>query len=218
VIVADGDIGPGPALDSAVSGVDLVVAADGGARKAAALGLKPNVVVGDGDSLSPDAAGELRSQGVEVIVHPVEKDESDTELAVREALARGATSLVVLGVFGGERVEHTVANLLLLTLPGVAAIDASLVDGPSTVRAIGVTGRGSLTIRGDVGDYVSLLPLSPSVTGVTTAGMRYPLAEATLNQGATRGLSNELQDTLATVTTRAGRLAVIHTRRAGLTR
>jgi thiamine pyrophosphokinase len=213
LIVADGEVRLGSALETALSGVDLIVAADGGARKAAGLGLRPQVVVGDGDSLSSDAADELRLGGVEVIIHPVEKDESDAELAVREALSRGATSLVVLGVFGGQRVEHTIANLLLLTLPEVAAIDASLVDGPSTVRVIGVTGSGQLTIHGEPGDFVSLLPLSEKVTGVTTDGMRYPLADATLTQGATRGLSNELLDLVGAVRIREGRLAVIHTRR-----
>jgi thiamine pyrophosphokinase len=220
IIVADGEIRGGHAMRRALqedpSGASsdspiLVVAADGGALLAEAIGLRPDLVVGDGDSLPVDRAGELRSAGVEVITHPVSKNESDTQLAVGEALARGATSLVVIGALGGARLEHSIANLLLLTLPELADLDVALVDGPSTVRVIGVSGSGELRLRGSVGDYVSLLPLSEAVVGVTTTGLRFPLNLETLNQGPARGLSNEFLGTEASVTTRSGRLAVVHT-------
>lgn len=134
---------------------------------------------------------------------------------MREALARGAESIVIVGAFGGDRLEHSVANLLLLTLPELAAKDVALVDGPSTVRVIGGPGPGRLNISGGVGDYVSLLALSERVDGVTTSGLRYPLTDETLLQGPTRGLSNELSSDHAEVATRNGRLAVIHTQRDG---
>lgn len=219
IIVADGDVRPGSALDLALAGsteVDgawLVVAADGGALKAISLGLQPDLVVGDGDSLAPERIAELRGDGVEVLVHPADKDESDTELAVGEALARGASSIVILGAFGGSRLEHSVANLLLLTLPELAAFDVALVDASSTARVIGVAGPGEAVLTGDRGDYVSLLPLSERVDGVTTDGLSFALTDETLVQGRTRGLSNELVDVRGAVRTRSGRLAVIHTGR-----
>ena len=111
------------ALSRALEAPDLVVGADGGALKAMSLGLRLDLVVGDGDSLAPERIVELRRGGIEVIIHPVDKDESDTELAVREALARGATSIAIVGAFGGTRLEHSVANLLLLTLPELAGVD-----------------------------------------------------------------------------------------------
>ncbi len=219
IIVADGDVESGSALlrvlnGSPTQGPALVVAADGGALKAAHLGLKPSIVVGDGDSLAPERAEQLRREGVEVIVHPAQKDESDTELAVREAIARGAGSIVIVGAFGGDRLEHSLANLLLLTLPELAKLDVALVDGPSIVRVIGGSGAGFLNISGEIGDYVSLLALSERVDGVTTAGLRYPLADESLLQGPTRGLSNELSAESAEVMTQNGRLAVIHTKRS----
>jgi thiamine pyrophosphokinase len=191
----------------------LVIAADGGALKAAALGLRPDVVVGDGDSLPAPRAEELRASGVEVIVHPADKDESDTQLAIDEAIARGATHLVILGAIGGPRLEHSLANVLLLSMPALAAADARIVDGPSELRVIGRAGAGSAEITGQLGDYVSLLPLSNVVQGVTTRDLRFPLTNATLAQGPARGLSNELSAPSGGVTTRSGRLAVIHTSR-----
>jgi len=211
LIVADGDVRIGPAVTDALADHDLVVAADGGALKAAELGLAASVVVGDGDSLGQQAVEQLRRAGAEVIIHPVDKDESDAELALREAVARGATSIVILGALGGHRVEHSVANLLLLTLPEISGLDVSIADGGSTLRVIGLNGADDIEIPGAAGDFVSLLPLSETVSEVTTSGMRFPLAGATLVQGQTRGLSNELLASRGTVRTGSGRLAVIHT-------
>jgi thiamine pyrophosphokinase len=221
LIVADGDIPSDAALEQLeLHGGQreadpwLIVAADGGALKAERLGLRPDVVVGDADSLEQADVDRLRSQGVEVTIYPAAKNESDTELAVREALGRGATRLVIVGATGGPRLEHTVANLLLLGLPELAALDVSLIDGSSTLRVIGTGDAGELTFDGSVGDYVSLLPFSETVEGVTTDGLLYALTGETLWQGQTRGLSNELASTTAAVRTRSGRLAVIHTTRA----
>ena len=225
IVVADGEVRPGAAVQRELEAVNaamssglpvLVVAADGGALRAEQLSLRPDVVVGDGDSLPAERAAEMRRKGVEVIVHPVAKDESDTELAVREAVARDATSIVLLGAFGGDRLEHSVANLLLLTLADVHGRDICLVDGPSTVRVIGVDGPAGLRLSGSPTDFVSLLPLTEAVEGVSTVGLRFALADERLTQGPARGLSNELIEDEAWVHTRAGRLAVIHTIRAGI--
>jgi len=130
---------------------------------------------------------------------------------VREALARGATKVLVLGAFGGTRMEHTLANVLMLALPELHGADVALVDERSTVRVIGDAQPASLTVHGAVGDFVSLLPLSERVEGVTTHGLAFPLRDEDLVQGPTRGLSNQMSEPTATVARRAGRLAVIHT-------
>ena len=211
LIVADGDVPDRANVDRllAPDGTDLVIAADGGALKAQGLGLRPDVVVGDADSLPQAAIAELRAAGVEVIVHPAAKDESDTELAVREALARGATTVTVIGAFGGGRLEHTIANLLLLAMPELAGVEARLADGASVVRIL-APGR-SLTLHGRRGDLVSLLPLAPRVEGVVTHGLEYALEDEALTQGPARGLSNVMTSDSATVSLRAGRLLVVHT-------
>ena len=212
LIVADGDVPTREAVDRLLTphGADLVVAADGGALKAEALGFRVDVVVGDSDSLAPAHVERLRAAGAEVVVHPVAKDESDTELAVREAIGRGATALTIVGAFGGARLEHTIANVLLLALPDLAGRDARLADGASEVRLL--DGDATLTIDGQPGDFVSLLPLAPVVAGVTTDGLAYPLQDESLTQGPARGLSNVLTGGRATVSARTGRLLVVHTR------
>jgi thiamine pyrophosphokinase len=211
LIVADGDIPTRDELDSQLGGSPaLIVAADGGATKAEALGFRPDVVVGDADSLPAETIERLRASGVEVLVHPSAKDESDTQLAVLEAVARGADELLIIGAFGGRRLEHTLANVLLLGLPELADVDVRLADGVSVVRLLDAP--ESLSIDGRAGDFVSLLPVSADVDGVTTGGLEYRLADEPLHQGPARGLSNVMTSDRATVSLRRGRVLVIHTR------
>jgi thiamine pyrophosphokinase len=221
VIVANGDVPsrPDQLLELAVpdeDGPPLVIAADGGARKAAAIGLPPRIVIGDGDSLSEEDIVGLREQGVQVMLFPAEKDESDTELALREAVAAGARRIVVVGAFGGQRLDHSLANLALLALPEIEGRDVAMTDGATTIRLLGrADGSGELHLKGAPGDLVSLFPLDPTVEGIVTAGLRYPLHDEPLRLGPSRGLSNELVETEAHITTRRGRLVVVHTHGSG---
>lgn len=217
IIVADGEVNPSSLRHAAFSGQtmdepELVVAADGGALKAELLGLRPDVVVGDLDSLSPADVERLSRAGAEIVRHPEAKDESDTELALLEAVRRGAGQLVVLGALGGSRIDHALANLLLLGLPQLAGLQVTLLHDTSVVRLLSSAGpAASLVLAGRPGELISLLPLSEVVEGVRTTGLLYPLAGEPLAQGPSRGLSNVLQSERATVEISAGRLVVIQT-------
>jgi thiamine pyrophosphokinase len=221
IIVADGDVarplaGREALLAPDADGPPLVIAADGGARKAAQVGLVPELVVGDGDSLGPKDLAALRDRGVEVHLLPPEKDESDTELALREALARGAGEIVILGAFGGRRLDHVLASIALLALPELAGHDVTLRDGTTAVRLVGsAAGPGELSIAGGPGDLVSLFPVDATVEDITTEGLRYPLRGESLTLGPSRGLSNELTGQTARVTIGRGRLLVVHTQGGG---
>jgi len=211
VVLADGDTTTRAELDSAWpgwgAGVGLVVAADGGARLAEPLGLRLDRWVGDGDSIGPALEAELTRSGVPMRRVPVDKDESDTELAVVEAVAAGARDVTVIGALGGRRVDHALANVLLLAHPALAGLAARLLD--SRARVTLVTGPGELSFGGRVGDLVSLLPFGDAVEGVTTTGLRFPLADEPLPAGRPRGLSNVRTAPTATVAVRGGRLLVI---------
>jgi thiamine pyrophosphokinase len=217
LIVADGDVPSRTAVDRLLGGApQLVIAADGGALKAEALGFEPRVVVGDVDSLAPAEVERIRATGAEIVIRPADKDESDTELALNEALDRGATRIVIVGGFGGRRIEHTLANILLIATERLKGRDICLADGASTLRVM--HNGESLEINGSAGDYVSLLPLTWHVSGVTTVGLRYALTKEMLEQGPARGLSNELTTGSATIQIDQGRLAVVHTRRSEVDR
>jgi thiamine pyrophosphokinase len=197
-----------------LDGARLVIAADGGVRSALLLGLTPDGVVGDGDSLRPAdraAVAELRIRFDQV---SAEKDESDLELAVRHVLSEGVAEIVIVGAVDGPRIEHTVANLLLLAWPELAEVSVTLVDDRSSIRALRAADEPrTLTLAGQPSDFVSLLAVGGDVREVTTAGLKYPLARERLLLGTSRGLSNELVASSASVTVRGGAVLVVHTPR-----
>lgn len=205
VIVASGDVVDDDAawLDRA----DLVIAADRGAETLARLGRRPDVLVGDLDSISARVVEELAEAGVRIERHPADKDASDTELAIDEAYRSGATSVVLLGTIGGRRLDHELANLLLLADPDHLGRDLRAVRGATTVRVVG--GGGRIALDGIGGSIVTLLPIGGDAVGVSTEGLRWPLDDAVLRLGRSRGLSNEITTPPAAVAVRDGTLLVV---------
>ena len=218
-VLADGTV-PDPArLDAAWpgwdEGIDLVIAADGGARHAAALGLRIDRWVGDGDSIESAELAALAAAGVSITRSATDKDESDTELALRTAIEAGAPTITVLGALGGVRVDHTLANVGLLLDPMLDGRRVRLYD-EAAARLSVLAGGGSgaergYDLAGREGDIVTLLPLGGPAHGVTTSGLRYPLAGETLELGRARGLSNVRTAPTAHVSLTAGHLLAIET-------
>ncbi len=211
IVVADGDPPTRAALDAAWpdwdAGTDLVVAADGGARLADALGLPIHRWVGDGDSLDDAGLSELRSRGVPVALADPDKDASDTELGLLAAIDAGAERITIIGALGGPRPDHALANIALLGHPAAFRRELQIIDPTARIRLLdSVSGR--LDLAGRVGDLVSLIPLE-AVTGVTTTGLRFPLVGDTLVVGPARGISNIRAASEASVAIRSGRLLVV---------
>jgi thiamine pyrophosphokinase len=217
IVLADGEVGTRAGLDDAWPGwleTDaIVIAADGGARHATTLGLELTAWVGDGDSLGVAGLKALRAAGVPVRLVAADKDESDTELAVRLAIEQGADRLVILGGLGGARLDHALANVGLLAHPALRDVPAILLHPQarlSLISAPDATGDPvRLALPGPVDALVSLLPQGDGVVGVTTGGLAYPLADERLPAGPARGLSNVRVVGDAWVEVRAGRLLVV---------
>jgi thiamine pyrophosphokinase len=172
-----------------------------------ALGCRLDAVVGDLDSLELTLVNELAAAGVMIERHPVAKDQTDLELAIEFALDQGATEIVLLGAVG-DRLDQTLANLLILA-QREWPVQVTLVERNQIAQLVRPGQR--ITLQASVGDTVSILPLSNVVTGITYTGMRYPLEDATLHLGSTRGISNEVSAVPATVTIATGRLLLIQT-------
>lgn len=207
-VVVAGSLLVGELDPAAVAAGDLLIAVDGGADALARVGLTPDLLIGDLDSVSAAVLADLEARGVELVRLQTAKDETDTEAALRLAIDRGATDITVFNALGGPRLDHLLGNLLLLTAPWLAAARVTLVDGLHKAFLLG--GDGMVT--GRAGDTVSLLPLTETVQDVRTEGLLYPLCGETLLQGATRGVSNEMTGDRARVTHGAGALLLIHYR------
>jgi thiamine pyrophosphokinase len=221
ILVGDGDVPTRAALDAAWPGwaadADLVIAADGGALKAGLAGLLPQLVVGDGDSLGASGLAEVRAAGIPLELAATAKDESDLELALLAAVARGAARVTILGALGGPRFDHALANAWLLAHPALDGRSAVLLDGRTRVRLLaapgaGAPGRAEAVLAGSPGDLVSLFPFGADAEGVTTDGLAFPLRDEPLRAGPARGLSNVRTGPEARVSLRSGRLLIVETR------
>lgn len=203
VVVAHGEVDPADAAH--VRGADLVIAADGGSGHLEAWGIVPHLVVGDLDSLGPEARSRLAEQRIER--HPAEKDKSDTELAVERAVAAGADEVIVIGALGGPRADHAVANTLMLALEHGPGARVRLVRGPLSMRVVRRGERADLS--GGAGELVTLLALGGEAGGIRTEGLRYALRAEALRLGSSRGVSNEISAPGAWVSVGSGTLLVI---------
>jgi thiamine pyrophosphokinase len=186
---------------------DLLIAADGGARHALALGLVPTVLIGDLDSITdPDLRG-LEAAGTRIHRYPRDKNETDLELAMHFAAEKGCDEILVIAALGG-RLDQTLGNLSLLSGEEFAAIPIRLEDGLEETFFV----RNCCQVQGDPGDLVSLLPWGGEVTGIVTTGLRWALTDETLYPDRTRGISNELIGEAATISLQTGLMLVVHRR------
>ena len=204
-MVAHGDVAP--ADRELAAGAQLVIAADGGALALERWAIVPHLVVGDLDSLGAERAAALEKRGAKVIRFPVAKDSSDLELALRYAFEGGADDIVLLGILGGARVDHALVNVTLLADPAYRALGVRAVFGETQLRAL--HSGETLALRGPVGSTVTLVPIRGDARGVTTFGLRYPLADGTLHFGKSLGLSNVVATLPARVSVERGVLLVI---------
>ena len=207
IIVANGDPPTAREMSRWWQPGDRIIAADGGARHALTLGLTPHVVVGDMDSLDVETRERLARQGCRLVLHPAEKDETDLELALLLAVKENVFEIVILGALGG-RLDQLLANVLLLTLPEVAGASVKLAG--ASQEAFVVRGGTQTTVEGQVGDTLSLIPLTGDASGIYTQGLKWPLSGDTLFAGPARGVSNVVVSLPVRIRVEKGLLLVVH--------
>jgi thiamine pyrophosphokinase len=206
VVFAGGDLERPEVLKERLTGREYILAADGGARYALALGLTPRKVVGDMDTLGADELRELRGMGAEILVFPKEKDESDTLLALRNAVESGYADIEIWGALGG-RFDHSAANIVLLTHPLAAGVRVQLFTWN---QRIFIPERGQ-AIDGAPGDLISFFPMGGDVTGIQTRGLQYQPKGGRLKFNYVMGLSNVMLARTCAISWETGILLCVHT-------
>ena len=189
---------------------DEIIAVDRGAEFFLSSRFHPGYVVGDFDSVKPGTLEELQAKkDIRVARYTTEKDETDTELALRLALSLGAERVEIYGATG-SRLDHVLGNIQLLKWAMDHGIRCSIVDRNNRIMMIGE----SVKIRKDqqYGEYVSLIPFTPCVKGLTLKGMKYPLNDENLECGLARGVSNEIVEDVAEISLKEGALLVIQSK------
>ena len=183
---------------------DYLLAADGGLAHLQKLGLSPNGIIGDFDSLGYTPAG--------AEVFPVEKDDTDAMLAVRKGLELGFRDFVIYGGLDGPRLDHTIANFQTLQFLADHGATGYLVGRDYIITVIR---DGSISFAEDATGIFSLFCLGPDAHGVTIEGLHYPLENGTLTNGFPLGVSNHFVGKPAKVTVRDGSLLAMWDRKNG---
>lgn len=183
---------------------DLIIAADAGGKYLHNLKRLPHILMGDFDSLAPEIVAAISSAGVELLTFPIAKDQTDVELAVDLALARGATEIRIIGGIG-ERLDHTLGNIGLLLKAHQQGVPAFLIDPRQEVTLT----DAAIQIPCEAGMGLSLIPLTLKVSGVTTTGLKFPLDNADLYFHQTLGIHNECTGKTAGVSVKEGILLIV---------
>ncbi|MDQ3354233.1 MAG: thiamine diphosphokinase [Actinomycetota bacterium] len=205
VVLTGGDpVDPG--LSRLLPSGAYVIAADAGLEQAGRLGVDVDLAVGDFDSVEALALASARAGGCRVERHPVAKEHTDFELALLAARIWGAERVLVVGGYGG-RLDHLLANALVLAGASTAGMHVEALMGPARLTVVRPETVAELS--GEAGQLVTLLALGGPAQGVKTHGLGYPLMDEDLHPGSTRGVSNHLLGTKATVGLRSGVLLVI---------
>ncbi len=183
---------------------DMVISADGGTVNALKLGLDINIATGDMDSIDSEIKHKLMASRVKFIVEQPEKDYTDTHLALREAVRKGAKRIIILAAIG-NRVDHSLANLLLLADPFLAGTDISIITETEQIFAT----TQALWVKGKKGNRISLFSLTPYTLFTETKGLKYGLKNEKLVFSPIRGISNEFVQDEAFLGIKQGMLLII---------
>ena len=192
-------------LAAPIENSDIVIAADGGLLHTQRLGITPDVILGDFDSLGfvPEGAN----------VFPVEKDDTDAMLAVRRGLAMGCREFLLYGSLDGKRLDHTVANFQTLQFLADHGAVGYLIGADHMVT---VLKNGTLSFPPDADGILSVFCLGADATGVNIEGLQYILKDGTLSPGFPLGVSNHFIGSTARISVKHGSLLLIWDRKNGL--
>lgn len=191
-------------------GYDMIIAADSGMDFLYRNHLTPDVIVGDFDSGNADALDFFRENvRIEFCQLNSEKDDTDTEHAIRDAITRGMKKLTILGGTG-NRIDHVLGNLQILGIGLQNDVEMELMDAHNRIRMIDKSIR--IRKKEQFGDYVSLIPYSQEVEKVTLTGFKYNLEEYTMGGFCTLGISNEIVGEVAEIKFENGIMLVIESR------
>ncbi len=185
----------------------VLVVVDGALETTHRLGILPDYIVGDFDTVDQNLLAFYDNKII--FRHPPEKDQTDTELAIETALQAQCTELDFLGATG-SRLDHSLANIFLLQGLLERKLEASIINENNKLY---LKNRGfTLCKKEAYGDYISLLPLSETVEGVTLKGFKYPVQNLTFYREKTLGVSNEITEEKAIVEFTKGIFIVVESR------
>lgn len=208
-IISAGDVNL-TLLEKKKDAYDYFIAADAGYEKALKANITPDLVVGDFDSLSQPSListfNAEKSDTPQFIRFPIEKDYSDTHLALEEGIKQGYTIFDVYGALGGDRFSHSIANLQTLCTMKSNGISVTLLG---TKEAVFLLQNETLSLTPPIGSTFSVFSLSDRTKNVSIKGAKYPLKNTILTNSFPLGVSNQTTDDTIHISVGDGFLLVI---------
>lgn len=183
---------------------DIVVCADGGIENTLKLGLIPNIVIGDLDSITNDTMEMMVKENIKTIKYPKEKDETDTELVLDYLIKQRCSTVTMMGCLG-NRMDHSLANIYLLKKLLKNKINGHIIDENNHITLI----DNQIELIDKKEHIVSLIPLTDRVEGITTKGLYYPLDNALMLKEKPYGISNVIISNDAKVNISSGELLIL---------
>ncbi|HZJ82905.1 MAG TPA: thiamine diphosphokinase [Clostridia bacterium] len=199
LIVTGGDLGDPHYIDKHSLEWDYIICVDSGARHLETLGLKADILIGDFDSISPSLLKKHEDIGTSILSYPMEKDWTDTQLAVDNAIDKGAHLVYIVGALG-SRWDHSYANVMLLYRLEKRGIKAKILNSNNTISM----SNNILDITGEIGQTISLLPFAGDVIIESTLGLIYSVKDLTVTMDYPIGVSNVLGANNAMVEIKSG--------------
>lgn len=178
---------------------DLIICADGGYNLICEAGIKPDVIIGDMDSVS----GKLPTD-VKIYTYPCKKDKTDLHICVDFALRHKCDQIILLGVMGG-RISHSMGSLMMLEYIHKNHAAGMILTASTRVFLV----SDKISVKRDNFKYLSLIPLTETAEGVSISGVKYPLENAVLKREKNLGISNEFDSDTAEISVKKGLLTVV---------
>ncbi len=204
VVIASGHMTDYNKFTDVLASADVIIAADGGLNHLKKMNIPPTIMLGDFDSIDSIDAFKKYFPKAEVKVFEVRKDYTDSELAIRTAIEYNPEQITLLAVTG-NRLDHSLANVMLLKTIYDAGIAGVILDEDNIIRYT----EQNIILTGEIGSNMSLVPVGSSVTGITLKGFEYPLNDATLEFGSTTGISNVFSKESASIEIKSGRVLIL---------
>lgn len=205
IVMANGIYGDLRFYKNCLTGNETILCADGGANYAYKIGLLPQIIIGDMDSILPEVKEYFTQKNVAFRKFPRRKDFTDTQLVLTMAAEMGASDILLLGTLG-KRLDHTLSNLYGGIEMAQKGIKITHLSPLGTIHLV----NKELEIIGKSGDLVSVLALSEQANGVTVQGFEYPLDHVVLEKKAPYAISNVLLERRGMISVEEGVLAVFH--------
>ncbi|SHJ95283.1 thiamine diphosphokinase [Paramaledivibacter caminithermalis] len=210
IIVSNGRISDYSFYKNIFNTSDYIICADGGAKHLIEMNVIPNVIIGDLDSIDKEHKQIYIEKKVKFYKFPSDKDATDTELALDFALSNKPSEIILLGAIG-SRMDHSIANITLLKKILDNGIRGKVINENNEIHMLNDE-FNEIILYGEENDYISIIPLSYKVKGITILGAKFPLKDAEIPIGSSLGISNEFNNDGVRIKIKEGLLLVIKAR------